>query len=532
MEHTPAAPGANGITAGEVSAAIPEFASAPPPAPGAEGGDDGSNMWAISRARSATGNAMLFINPHVGFFGGGQRYEAHLHSSEGLDVSGFAILGTPYIRSGFNRRLGWSHTNNYADTTDVYLDRLEEAESWTDSLRVKAGAGFETLNVRFRKTRHGPVVGIRDGKALVLRTQSIAGGAFEQRWAMARSRTLAEFKRALSRMGLTGSNTMYADRSGNIYYVHGNAIPRRDPKLDWTKPVDGGDPAAEWNGLHSLAELPQVENPPGGWIQNCNSAPWLTTSGEGNPDAAKFPAYMAPEKDTPRSQRSRAILDGARRFSFEEWARAALDTKVGIAAQRLPEIFEAYDKLAASDPARAAALADLIGELRTWDHVARVDSIPTTLFVRALMRNDKDPLAGLEQVRDALASAWGTWRVPWGEVNRLQRIHTAGEEPFDDSKPSLPVPGAPSSTGTVFTFSARPSPGQKRWYGTAGNTYVAVIEFGRRPRAQSLLVFGQSADPKSPHHFDQAPLYSGQRFKPAWMTLGQIKKHLERKYRP
>ncbi len=545
-------PGA-GISRAERERAFPALAGA-----GAidtpQDADEGSNMWAVGPTRSATGRAMLLINPHVGFFGGGQRYEAHLHSDEGLDVSGFAILGTPYIRSGHNRFLGWSHTNNYAQTADVYLEQFDDANDrlayrygtghrraveWTDQIRVKTAQGVEQRQVVFRRTHHGPVLGMRGDAGLAVRAVSAEGGDMAQRWAMARARNLREFKSALGRLALTGSNTIYADRDGNIYYLHGNAIPRRNAGVDWTKPLDGSDPATEWQGLHPLAELPQVLNPKSGWMQNCNSTVFLTTAGEDNPLPAKYPAYMTPEPDTARSQRSRAILAGAARFTFEEWTRAGLDSKIGIAAARVPELAAQYQKWNAADSARAARLADLVAALKEWDQVARIDSVPATLFVRMETRaraNADAPYAlveALEKVKAELEAAFGTWRVAWGEVNRLQRVHTSGTlEAFRDDRPSVPVPGAPTFTGTIFTFGTRQTPGQKRMYGTVGNTYIAVVEFGKKVQARSLLVFGQSSDAASPHYFDQAGLYSTQRFKPAWFELSEIKHHLEKKYRP
>jgi len=163
--------------------------------------------------------------------------------------------------------------------------------------------------------------------------------------------------------------------------------------------------------------------------------------------------------------------------------------------------------------------------------IASVDSIATTLFVK--IGNSPDPIAGLEKVKATLEAGWGTWRVPWGEINRLQRVHTSGtEEPFSDARPSVPVPGVPSFAGSVFTFGAREVSGQKRMYGTVGDTYVAVVEFGRHPVGRSLLVNGQSADPSSPHYVDQAPLYSAAKFKDAWFTSAEISRHRERVYRP
>uniref|UniRef100_Q02BF5 Penicillin amidase n=1 Tax=Solibacter usitatus (strain Ellin6076) TaxID=234267 RepID=Q02BF5_SOLUE len=538
-------PAGTGITAAERARAFPSLAGPTSDTGTPEDPDEGSNMWAVAPSRTTTRHAMLLINPHVGFFGGGQRYEAHLHSGEGLDVSGFAILGTPYIRSGRNRYLGWSHTNNYASTADVYLEKFDDpsdplsyrygngrrkAVEWSEEIPVKTASGMEEWRVTFRKTHHGPILGMRPGVGLAVRSAATEGGVMEQRWAMAKARNLREFQAALARITLTGSNTIYADVAGNIYYLHGNAIPKRSVKFDWSKPVDGSDPETEWQGLHALADLPQVLNPRSGWLQNCNSTPFLTSGPDDNPAAARYPAYMAPEPDTPRSQRSRAILAGDHRFTFAEWTKLGLDTKIGIAAQRVPELLAEFAKL---PPADAAKVADLVAEIRDWDQVGRNDSVATTLFVRtATLARSGGQIAALEQVKAALEAAWGTWKVPWGDVNRLQRVHTSGtEEQFSDARPSVPVPGAPSFTGTIFTFGTREVPGQKRMYGTVGDTYVSVVDFGKRPEAHSLLVLGESADRQSEHYADQAALYSTQHFKPAWFELGDIRKHTERKYK-
>lgn len=541
-------PAGAGITLMERIAAFPALAGAPPTGLRPADPNEGSNMWAVAPGRSADGHALLLINPHVQFFGGGQRYEAHLHSGQGLDVSGFAMLGSPYIWSGHNRYLGWSHTNNYAQTADVYLETFDDARDplsyryagghrraveWADTLRVKTDSGVQTLTVTFRKTHHGPILGMRNGQALAVRAATVEeGGRLEESWLVDKARNLREFQAALARRAYTGSNTIYADVKGNIYYLHGDAVPRRATKFDWTKPVDGSDPETEWQGLHTIDELPHVLNPNSGWVQNCNSTPFLTSASEDSPQRGAFPAYMAPEADTPRSQRSRAILEGSGKFTFAEWTRLGLDTKIGIAAARIAELEDALKQVA---PERATKLADLMAELKQWDQVGRNDSIAATLFVRTeeARRAGAGPVEALEKVKAKLEQDWGTWRVAWGEVNRLERIHTSGRlEPFSDDKPSLPVPGAPTFTGTIFTFGTRAVPGQKRQYGYVGDTYIAVVDIGKKPVARSLLVFGQSADPKSPHFFDQGKLYSTQQFKPAWFELREIKHNLERKYKP
>lgn len=515
---------------------------------------EGSNMWVAAPGKSAHGRALLFINPHVGFFGGGQRYEAHLHSEEGLNIYGFAILGTPYIRSGFNQNLGWSHTNNYADTADAYLETFDDprqplayrygdgyrtATEWTDEVKVKTERGIETRRYRFRKTHHGPIIGARDGKAVAVRVAKLAeGGELEQRVAMNRARNFAEFKTALALLNLTGSNTIYADRKGNIFYVHGNALPRRATQFDWTKPVDGSDPATEWQGYHSFPELPQLRNPKTGFLQNCNSTPFLMT-GEGNPRKEDFPAYAAPEADTARARSSRRILTGKKKFTFDEWTTAATDTTVHEAPRGLGILAAQWEELKREDEARAEEIKPVLLELQAWDQSAKVDSVATTLYLlwHERINNERGSdqfkdLRVLEKVVADLEKSFGTWRVQWGEINRLQRVHTSGAEPFSDAKPSFPVAGGPGAAGVVFTYNARPEQGQQRRYGTSGNTFVAVVEFGKQPRARSIVTFGQSADPQSPHYLDQAALYAQGKFKPVLFTLAEIKAKLARAYRP
>ncbi len=519
--------------------------------------DEGSNMWVVAPARSAGGHALLLINPHVGFFGGGQRYEAHLHSDAGWNVAGFAILGTPFIRSGHNEYLGWSHTNNYADIADVYIEEFDDpqhplayrygtghrtATEWRAEIKVKTAQGSETRSFSFRKTHHGPVLALRDGKWLTLKPARLGdNGAFEQRYAMSRARTLVEFKAALARVSLTGSNTIYADRAGNIFYVHGSAIPRRATRFDWTKPVNGSDPETEWQGYHALSELPQLTNPPTGWLQNCNSTPFLTTA-TGNPQQENFPAYMAPEPDTPRARNSRRILAGQAKFTFAEWAHATADTTESEADTFISQIVGEWARLKVLQPTRAAKLNDAVVVLQQWNRDSALDSQAMTvlsywvnIYNGRNFKREEDAypaLRALEQTLSELARDWGTWRVAWGEVNRLQRTHTSGQEAFSDERPSLPVAGGPSALGNIFTFGAPPVKGLKRRYGTSGNTYVSVVEFGPQVRARSIVTFGQSADPRSPHYFDQAPLYARMQFKPAWFTRAEIKTHLERAYHP
>jgi acyl-homoserine-lactone acylase len=531
----------------------------------APSGDDviGSNTWAIAPTKSASGQAMLFINPHQPFFGPGQWIEGHVHSESGWNMAGATFPGSPFPSLGHNDNLGWSHTVNAPDIIDVWTEKFDDpknplnykygngyraATEWTDTVKVKTDKGAETRTFKFRKTHHGPVVAARDGVPLTVRMAKFESfGGIEQRYLMSKARNFKEFRQAMARLDVPMFNTMYADREGNIWYFYNGAVPKRDQKYDWLKPVDGSDPGAEWQGYHTIDELPQIFNPPSGWAQNCNATPFLATEqGKGNPDASKFPKYMIGEDDNPRSRISRRLLGEKAKFSFDDLAKAAFDTRVIEAETQIPPLVAEWERLKTQDAARAEKTAEAVVALKSWNGVSAIDSVPMTVFTlwlytsnlpraQAMTKDNPYPkIAVLEYVLGDIAKSWGTWKVAWGEINRIQRVHTSGnQEPFSDDKPSLPVAGGPGDPiGIVFNFYSPVAMGQKRRYGIVGHSFVSVVEFGPKPRAMSLLQFGQSADPKSKHYFDQADLYSKQRFKPAWFTLDEIKANLERAYNP
>ncbi len=517
----------------------------------------GSNAWAISPSRSASGHAMLFINPHQPFFGPGQWIEGHVKSETGWNLSGATFPGGPFPSIGRNERLGWTHTVNAPDVADLWLEQLDDpkdslsyrygsghrtATEWSDTVRVKTEAGAVTRTFRFRKTHHGPIVAVRNGKPLSLRMARFEeAGGLEQRYRMGKARDLKEFQAAMEPLAVPMFNTIYADSDGHIWYLYNGAVPRRSTRFDWSKPVDGSDPETEWQGYHTMAELPQALDPASGYVQNCNATPLLAcdeTAAVGG--AAKFPPYMVTEKDNSRSRISRRILSRKEKFTFEDWARAAFDRHVIEAETQIPALVAEWEKLRAAEPERAEKLKEVISELKAWDGVSTLDSQAMTVFSvwlysrASLAPAGTPPIAVLEGAIADLIQKWGTWRVAWGDFSRLQRVHTSGSlEPFSDERPSLPIAGGPGDpVGMVFNFYAPAAPGQKRHYGTNGHSYVSVVELGPDVRAQSIVPFGQSADSASPHYFDQAPLYAAERFKPAWFTLEEIRGNLERAYHP
>lgn len=517
----------------------------------------GSNGWVVSPSRNASGHALLFINPHLPYFGSGQVYEGHVQSEEGWDFTGYTRFGFPFPYVGHNASLGWVSTDNAADHADLYRETFDDparrlayrygggyrlAEEWIDTIRVRTDSGLEVRPLVLRRTHHGPIVGERAGQPLALRMARLADDGWLAEWhAMTRARSVRELRQAMRPLAMLFGNVMAADREGHIWYLYNAAVPRRDPRFDWSDAVDGSDPATEWQSYHTIDQLPELLDPPSGWMDNSNGSPFRMTD-RGNLDPARYPAYMVPEGTlvNPRGRAGQRLLAATPRWTFQAWARAAFDRRVFLADSAIAALQRAV--LTVSDTALLRRTAAARDTLRGWSRVSDTASVAMTVFSlwRRLVAEDEGGPAtppgaavrALAAALDTLEWRFGRWDVPWGEVSRLQRVTDAAEEQPSDERPSLPWPAVHGADGAVFTGFAAPHAGQGRLYGMAGASYVSVVEFGPRVRALAVHTFGASGDPASPHFFDQAPLHAKGELRPAWFTLDEIRANLETSYRP
>jgi acyl-homoserine-lactone acylase len=516
----------------------------------------GSNGWVVGPSRTAAGHALLFINPHLPYFGSGQVYEGHVHSDEGWDFTGYTRFGFPFPYVGHNASLGWVSTDNAADLADLYVETFDHpteplayrygtghrtAVEWTDTIRVRTPTGLDARPVTLRRTHHGPIVGMRDGKPLAVRMARFGDDGWLAEWyAMTRARSVKELRRAMQPLAMLFGNVMAADRDGHIWYLYNGAVPRRDPRFDWSGAVDGSDPATEWKGYHGIDELPELMDPPSGWMDNSNGSPFRMTD-RGNPDPARFPKYMVPEGEhvNARGRAGQRLLAATPAWTFDAWTRAAFDRRVFLADSTIAALESA---LAASGEAAARErLMPAVDSLRAWNRVSDTASVAMTVFSlwRRLLPGDSDAatppatmVGTLGAALDTLQQRFGRWQVPWGELSRLERVVDAADETPSDARPSVAWPAVHGGDGAVFTGYAAPQPGQRRLYGMAGASYVSVVEFGPKVRARAVHTFGASGDPASPHFFDQAPLQARGELRTAWFTLEEIRANLEASYRP
>ncbi|HEY2824482.1 MAG TPA: penicillin acylase family protein [Gemmatimonadales bacterium] len=529
------------------------------------GGDDffrepsGSNGVAIAPSRSANHHAMLVINPHTSFF---FRSELQMTSDEGLNAYGAVTWGQFFIYQGFSDKTGWMHTSSGVDAVDEYLETpVQHGTAWSYkygagekpmttahiTVPYKTASGMSEKKFTVYYTQHGPIVRKAGDKWVAFRIMNDPMHALTQSYSRTKARSIAEFSKSFALHTNSSNNTILADAQGNIAYFHGNYIPRRDTSFDWTQPVDGSNPATEYRGLLSVDETPKLLNPASGWLYNSNNWPWSAAGPNDSPKRASFPAYVEMgREESPRGYHALKVLPSRSDYTIPTLRDAMFDSFLPYFEQRLPTVLQAYDALPASDSLKAK-LRDQVAVLKAWDDRWAANSIATSLAVfwgTEMMRSGgrrgrrggaaepMSPLAALAAASDKLQADFGTWRTPWGDINRFQRTNDDINGRFDDAAPSIPVPFTSSAWGSLASFGARQYPNTKKWYGTSGNSFVAVVEFGDSVHAIAVTAGGEDGHGGAKHFNDEAERYASGNLRTVYYYPNQLVGHTERVYHP
>jgi acyl-homoserine lactone acylase PvdQ len=526
----------------------------------------GSNGMAIAPSNTAGRHALLLINPHTSFF---FRSELQMVSDQGLDAYGAVTWGQFFIYQGFNEHTGWMHTSSGVDAVDEYLETVKKqsdrffykyggeerplvSKQITIPYKTDHGMAEKKFTVYF--SHHGPIIRNDNGKWVSIRLMQEPIKALTQSYIRTRTKDYKSFRQTLELKANSSNNTIFADSDGDIAYFHGNFIPRRDTSFDFTKPVDGSNPATDWKGLLTVDELPQLLNPRSGWLYNSNNWPW---SGAGASSLRKqdYPAYVESGTETARGLHAVRVLQDKKDFTLDSLITAAYDSYLPWFEKPIPALLKAWDDAPASDPLKTK-LAGQIAVLRTWNYRWGVTSVSTSLAVfwgEDIRRHAADEakkagvsaeeyigtqvsqqrlLQSLSAASDRLTADFGSWKTPWGDINRFQRLTGDIVQPFNDAGPSIPVGFTSSLWGSLASFGARPYPGTKKWYGTSGNSFVTVVEFGEKVHAKAVTAGGESGNPSSPHFNDQAKRYSTGDLRDLYFYRSDVKDHARREYHP
>jgi len=514
----------------------------------------------------------LYINPHVTFY---FRPEVHMVSDEGLNAYGAVTWGQFFVYQGFNEHCGWMHTSSYADVSDAYIEKITTKKGQlfyeyngeekpvvhkNIVLNYRDNDSMKTKIIDGLFTGHGPVMAKRNGEWISVKSCNRDIKGLEQSWQRTKAKSFAEYKKVMDLLANASNNTVYADAEGNIAYWHGNFIPKRDPKYDWSKPVDGTTSSTDWKGLHSVNESVHIYNPPNGWIENCNSTPF-TAAGKYSPNKKDYPAYMAPDGQNFRAINAIRILPEEKSYTLNKVIAKGYDTYLAAFEVLVPALIHAFEKTISKDDSLYFQLIDPINILKKWNYRCGENSVATTLSVNwgeRLLRaiystkvpegQEEDQVTKTKQFAatassDELISSFlsaikylkdnfGSWKIEWGKINRFQRISNNIEPTFNDDSASIPVGFASSIWGMIPSYSSRTFNGTKKRYGVNGNSFICAVEFGKKIKAKSLLAGGESGNPRSRHFFDEGYMYSKGIFKNVLFYKEDVLKHVERQYHP
>ena len=338
----------------------------------------GSNGIAIAPGISRSGHALLLINPHTSFF---FRSELQMTSDEGLNAYGAVTWGQFFIYQGFNQHIGFMHTSTGADTVDEFAETVSEKDGrhfyrygkeerpFTEkvvTVPYRAGDGsMASKNFTTYASHHGPIVRAENGKWIAMALMNMPVEALEQSFLRTKAKDYASYMKVAELRANSSNNTIFADDKGEIAYLHPQFMPKRDDRFDYTKPVDGSDPATDWQGPTPLSELPHVLTPPNGWVFNVNNWPWFA-AGPYSPKKENYPRYMDQVGENPRGLHAIRVLTGAKDVTLESLLTRAYDPYMPAFAALVPSLAKAYDAAPDSDPLKAK-VKDQVALLRGWN---------------------------------------------------------------------------------------------------------------------------------------------------------------------
>jgi acyl-homoserine-lactone acylase len=508
----------------------------------------GSNTWAIGPSLSASGKAMLLINPHLAWGETFYRYmEVHLVGPD-YDLYGAPQIGFPVPVVGFNRTAGWGRTVNTIDTVDFYRltvkngqyefdGQLKPFEHETKTLKIKQPDGtFKQETLDIRRSVHGPVVYSDKGVTVAMRVAGLDRPKMLEQWfRMGEAKNLKEFTVAMKMEAVPMWNADYADADGHLMLVFNGLVPRRgqgDYKY-WSKVVPGDTSETLWHGYLTFDELPKSIDPVSGWNQNANEPPWLMTSPQLDP--AKYPAYVAPgkgEMPSMRTLRSLRLISQDKPTSYNQLLANLHSTRMELADKVLPDLLKAAD-----------GKSEAANVLAKWDHQTEVDSRGAVLFqafadsyfkgtngIERRLRVPYDPdhpldsayglkdpqgaLVALNAAAEEVKKKYGSLDVKWGDVNR-----------YGAGTTDVPGNGGAGNLGIFRTVAFTRKVGEKS-YGANGETIVCAIEFAIPQQANCLLGYGNSSQPASQFNGDQFNLMTQKKLHPVWRERKDIEAHL------
>jgi len=531
----------------------------------------GSNGFAIAPSKTASGNAILYINPHVTFY---FRPEVQVVSEEGLNAYGAVTWGQFFVYQGFNPYCGWMHTSSAVDVADLYAEKITKKEDKffyeydgqlkpvsekKISIKYLKDGELQTREFTTYATHHGPIMAKRNEMWMSLKSYNRSVVSLIQSWKRTKAKGLEDYKKVMDLKANTSNNTVFADNKGNIAYWHGNYVPNRDKSLNWSKPVDGSTSATEWMGLHTVEETVHSYNPANGWLQNCNSTPF-TVAGDKSPNKADYPPYMAPDGENFRGVNAVRVLSQGKDFTIDKVIEAGYDTYLSAFEVLVPALVKSFEEHVAPKDTLHGQVIDAIKLLDKWDYRTSENSVETSIAIEwaqklgseiqkiyidegeadqvtrtkkfAETATPEQLLKPFAQALKDLKARYGTWHTPWGDINRFQRLTGELQGKYDDKQASFPIGYASALWGMLPSYNSRAYANTKKRYGISGNSFICAVEFGPKIKAKSLLAGGQSGNPDSPHFKDQAEMYTKGQFKDVLFYKDDVLKNAEKSYHP